>query len=79
MAMLTGWLKKAPGESVTQAWVDYIHALKASASPETVERVKQSVLQRAHEVADAAGGFLGMGRVSAKESGILQRLEQAFE
>jgi hypothetical protein len=79
MEMLSGWLKKAPGEDVTQAWVDYIHALKASASPETVERVKQSVLQRAHEVADAAGGFLGMGRVSAKESGILQRLEQAFE
>lgn len=79
MELLTQWLKKAPGEDMTHAWVDYIHALKASATPETVQRVKQSVLQRAHDVADAAGGFLGMGRVSAKESGILRRLEQAFE
>jgi hypothetical protein len=79
MELLTGWLKKAPDDQIAEAWVDYIRALKAAASSETLQRVKTSVLHRAHEVADAAGGFLGMGRVSAKESGVLRRLEQAFE
>jgi len=79
MELLTGWLKKTPDDKIAEAWVDYIHALKAAATPETLQRVKHSVLHRAHEVADSAGGFMGIGRVSAKESGVLKRLEQAFE
>ncbi len=79
MELLSGWLKKTPSEEIAQTWIDYVGALKQSATPETFRRVKQSVLQRAQEVADAAGGFLGMGRVSAKESSVLRRLEQAFE
>jgi len=79
MEMLKGWMKKAPGQEIIQAWLDYVKAMKAVATPETVQRVKTTVWKRAHQVADSAGGFLGMGRVSAKENEILRRLEQAFE
>ncbi|MDP1564154.1 MAG: hypothetical protein Q8M16_22445 [Pirellulaceae bacterium] len=77
--LLNEWLRRAPEEEVIRAWVDYIGALKAAAGEATFQRVKQSVLQRAYDVADAAGGILGLGRVSAKERGVLRRLEQAFE
>ncbi|MBL8892721.1 MAG: hypothetical protein JNL67_22275 [Planctomycetaceae bacterium] len=78
-ALLEEWLKKAPGEEVATAWVDYVQALKAAAGLGTFQRIKQSVLERAYQVADSAGGILGLGRVSAKERGVLQRLERAFE
>lgn len=77
--LLNEWLKRAPGDEVVQAWVDYIGALKSAAGAATFQRVKQTVMQRAHDVADAAGGILGLGRVSSKERGVLQKLEQAFE
>lgn len=78
-ALLEVWLKKSPSEEVATAWVDYVRALKAAAGSATVQRIKQSVLERAARVADSAGGILGLGRVSAKERGVLQRLERAFE
>ncbi|MBL8853558.1 MAG: TerB family tellurite resistance protein [Planctomycetaceae bacterium] len=77
--LLNEWIRRAPAEEVVQAWVDYIGALKAAAGEATFQRVKQTILQRAYEVADAAGGILGLGRVSSKERGVLRRLEQAFE
>lgn len=77
--LLNEWLQRAPADDLIQAWVDYIGALKGAAGAATFQRVKQSVLQRASDVADAAGGILGLGRVSAKERGVLRRLEQAFE
>jgi tellurite resistance protein len=77
--LLDEWLRRSPGEEIVQAWVDYVHALQSAAGTVTFQRVKQTVLQRAYDVADAAGGILGLGRVSAKERGVLQRLEQAFE
>jgi hypothetical protein len=77
--LLEAWLQRAPTEDVLQAWVDYVGALKLAAGTGTFQRVKHSVLTRASDVAEAAGGILGLGRVSAKERGVLQRLERAFE
>lgn len=79
MALLSGWMKQKPSPEMLEAWMDYVRALKAVATPETLQRVKQSILMRAHEVADAAGGFLGIAKVSARESGVLSELEKAFD
>jgi hypothetical protein len=35
-------------------------------------------MKRARKVAEAAGGFLGIGSVSAEEKAVLNELEQAF-
>ncbi len=78
MAMLSGWLDHKPSEEVIHAWCEYAKELKEIASPETVERVKRTVVIRAHDVAAAAGGFLGMGKVSSAEQAVLEKLEAAF-
>jgi hypothetical protein len=41
--------------------------------------LKQDLLGRARGVAEAAGGFLGLGkRISSAEQAVLTELEQAF-
>lgn len=78
MALLNAWLSERPTEEVIEAWSDHAHHLKTIATPETVERVKRTVVVRAQEVAEAAGGFMGVGTISPKEQEVLERLELAF-
>jgi hypothetical protein len=43
------------------------------------QALKQDLLGRARVVAEAAGGFLGLGtRISSAEQAVLTELEQAF-
>lgn len=78
MALLDAWLSQPPSNEVIDAWSDYAHHLKTIASPETVERVKRTVVTLAQEVAESAGGFLGVGSIAPKEQEILERLELSF-
>lgn len=78
MTLLKSWLDNKPTEELINAWTDYAHHLKKIAAPETVERVKRTVVVRAQEVAEAAGGFLGVGSISAAEQEVLEKLEMAF-
>lgn len=79
MLLLESWLNHQPETPLIEAWTEYAKELKKIASPETVERVKRTIVLRAHEVAAAAGGFLGMGKVSAPEQAVLEKLEAAFK
>jgi hypothetical protein len=42
------------------------------------DQLKSSSLGRARAVAEAAGGFLGLGSISAAEKKMLDQLERAF-
>jgi hypothetical protein len=77
--LLEGWLSTAPPSSLREAWVGYVQALCARLSAPERERLREEVLGRARAVADAAGGFLGLGsKVSQAERDELARLETAF-
>jgi hypothetical protein len=68
------WLAKPPPPELLALWKDYVKALG-----ERKHVLKQRVLPRARTVAEAAGGFLGIGgKVSHAEECILKELEQAF-
>ena len=41
--------------------------------------LKESVMKRANDVADSAGGVLGIGRVSGEEKNIIQEMEAVFD
>jgi hypothetical protein len=61
-------------------WTQYVKAL--SENLDTAERntLRHDVIGRAREVAEAAGGFLGMGsKISQAEQKMLERLESAFD
>lgn len=73
------WLARRPPPELLAAWKDYIGALSATLTPEAVHALRRDLLQRARSVAEASGGFLGIGRgPSASEAAVLEELENAF-
>jgi hypothetical protein len=77
--LLDRWLRERPPGDLLAAWTDYTRAVSAALDGPTRARLQADVLGRARRVAEAAGGFLGVGRkVSAAEDAVLKRLEGAF-
>ncbi len=76
--LLERWLDKRPGPQLLAAWKDYVAELRAAVDPKTFEKVRDRILQRAEQVAQAAGGFLGLASVAAQERAKLTELEQAL-
>lgn len=78
-AMLSLWLNNKPGRELLTAWEAYVEALDAKLTGEQLKILKRQVLDRARDVANAAGGFLGIGRISDREKKVMGRLEAAFD
>ena len=76
--LLQTWLQKPPSEELFTAWEAYIKALVGQLSEEQNRLLKNQIVGFAKMVAAAAGGFLGIGRVSASEEKVLARIEAAF-
>jgi len=79
-ALLKDWLENRPPPRLLSVWRDYIGALCDEMLPAQRRALKHEVLARARKVAEAAGGFLGLGRkVSREEEQVLKILETAFK
>ena len=72
------WLSERPPANLLATWTDYVRALGETMSAEDRRFFKGRVLDRARGVAEAAGGFLGIGKVSAHEQKVLDELASAF-
>jgi hypothetical protein len=76
--LLKGWLKRKPTKDLLEVWIAYVQALTAELTEGDRQALKAEVMGRAWQVADAAGGFLGLGnRISDEESKMLARLDRA--
>jgi hypothetical protein len=77
--MLEYWMDHRPGAALIEAWEHYIKDICKRLERQEIEKLKDDVLRLARSVAEAAGGFLGIGsRISASERTVLGRLEKAF-
>jgi hypothetical protein len=77
--LLEHWLDHRPSAEMLEAWKHYIESLSKQMAKEESERLKHDLLDTAHRVAQAVGGFLGLGnKISAGERAVLKELEQAF-
>jgi hypothetical protein len=76
--LLESWLAKRPSDELIDAWEAYIKALVGQLSDEQNRLLKNQIVGFAKMVAAAAGGFLGIGKVSASEEKVLHRIESAF-
>jgi hypothetical protein len=77
--LFEGWLEAPPSAGMLEAWRTYTSALCSRLSATERETLRAQVLGRARAVAEAAGGFLGLGsRVSEAEEKMLASLERAF-
>jgi predicted RND superfamily exporter protein/CRP-like cAMP-binding protein len=77
--VLEMWLENPPTRVLTEAWQDYIRAACQVLSVESCIHLEASIIGRARDVAEAAGGVLGFGTVSRVEARVLARLAEAFK
>jgi hypothetical protein len=77
--LLDQWLAKKPDMTLLAAWKDYIAAMAETLDQQGCTKVRANLLNRARDVATAAGGFLGMAKISPAEQKKLDELERAFK
>src|SRR5262245_6933233 len=78
-AALEGFLKTKPSEDARKAW--YLWAAELNRTLDAGERrkVREGLTGRARKIAEATGGFLGLGsKISANEQRVLDAIEKAF-
>jgi len=71
-------LSNRPGNDLLDAWKAYVGQLKESLDETAFAQLKASVVNRAENVAEAAGGFFGLGSVSDQEKQAIAELAAAF-
>lgn len=76
--LLNQWLKDKPSTSLLTAWKHYVDALCHKMTNEEVDHFKKEIMEHVTIVAEAAGGFLGIGKISSEERGMIEQLENAF-
>jgi tellurite resistance protein len=77
--LLEQWLANPPPPDMLVKWRAYIQALSATLDNEARQTLKSAILDRAREIANVAGGFLGIGsRVAKAEKVVLEDLARSF-
>ncbi len=76
--LLAGWLETHPPQQLFDAWATYTRALAATLVPAQREQLKDQIVGLARRVAESAGGFLGIHKVSHKEEAALSAIAAAF-
>jgi hypothetical protein len=78
--ILGEWLKEKPSPKFLEAWMQYIEGLRESLTQAELDDLKVQLLSRARQVAEAAGGFMGIGsKISEQEQAVLKKMEAAFK
>lgn len=77
-ALLQGWLERRPPSKLLTAWSQMVEGLCEHMTPDQVKTLRADLIERARAVASASGGILGVGKVSAAEADVIQKLESAF-
>ena len=80
LEILKQWLEHKPASNLLQAWMFYIKGLCEQMSASQKAALRTEIIGHARQVAQAAGGFLGLGnKISEAEQKMLDRLDAAFE
>ena len=78
--LLLSWLEKQPEDEVLTAWQDYVQALSKVLTAEDRQSMRDGVVSRVTQIAEASGGILGVGnKISDVEQKAIEELAQAFE
>jgi hypothetical protein len=73
------WFRKKPTEELWQMWADFAAATSASLNTATYQELIDEVVRLCHLVAEATGGFIGLGKISATETHAIDRVTQTLQ
>ena len=76
--LLHQWLSTPPPATLEGTWTQYVRELCAQMTPDAKGKLCSELLGRTLRIAKSAGGFLGIGAVSAAEQQVIDRLTEAF-
>lgn len=76
--LLDRWLTHRPDPKLLEAWRAYVRGLCEKLDADEKALLKNELLHAAQETARSAGGFLGIGKVSADEQRMLDTLAATF-
>jgi len=77
--LLEHWLTERPDARIIDAWKEYVHELARIMPGPTLETMKKNVVTRMHNVAAAAGGFLGLSTISKHEQQKMNEIAKAWD
>ena len=76
--LIEQWLAARPPAALFEAWKQSARATVAHLDAAAGAELRATVMRRARRVAEATGGFLGIGSVSAVESETLAAIDEAL-
>jgi len=78
--LLANWLAKKPDPRLFLIWKTYVSRLWGCFTAEERWQMRQNLLRSAREVAEAAGGFLGLtSGLSSEERRVLEEIEKLLD
>ncbi len=78
--LLEQWFEHKPSDEMVDTWKAYVHTLTESLTGGGCELLRDEVIGRAHKIAAASGGVLGLGsKISRVEKATLDELSRAFD
>ena len=78
--LLESSLNRWPKPPLREAWRLYVEGLCKQLGPEERDPLREDLLGRARAVAEASGGFLGLGsKISSAETQVIEELGKAFD
>jgi len=79
-ALLDDWLNHRPAPEMLDAWKQYVVKLCEALDDQAADRLKHDLLDRARDVAQETGGFMGFGKgLNPADAAMLDELERAFD
>ena len=76
--LLERWLTRRPEPSLLEAWRTYVQGLCEGLTAEERTQLREQLLHATKVTAQASGGFLGVGKISAAEQRVLDQLAASF-
>ncbi|HEX5103099.1 MAG TPA: hypothetical protein VFV87_04780 [Pirellulaceae bacterium] len=77
--LLERWLVDRPDSRIVAAWKEYVRELAKLMPAETIAQMHKNVLDRCVRVAEAAGGFVGIHRISKVEQATIDDFANVFK
>ena len=77
--VLKDWLESPPDPSVLTLWKDYVREIWPRFTPDEQWQMRKNLINASQDVASAAGGFLGLAKISAAEQALLDDLQKVVE
>jgi hypothetical protein len=76
--ILTQWMTHKPSADLLDAWIHYIEGLCEALSEDEKNVLQKEIMNHTKSIAEASGGFIGIGKTSKEEEQLLKVLDSAF-